>query len=131
MATPSIGSISFAVMRGFVPPVAMAVADISREGIDGNELKQLGLRGAVVTLETVADFATAILARAHIAACMGLQGDDPMTVTYADGTTTSNVLVLRVVPGNVKAVPMSAGGLGSGKYIVRCSFECQQTTAEA
>lgn len=127
MATPAIGTVSFATMRGFVAIAAQGIEDKSRKGLNGHEYIKIGTRGEPSELVTVADFTTAVLAAAHITACVALQGGNPLTVTYADANTITNVQVLKCVPGQIHDGLVASGGLSNGRYIVTIRWLMQHT----
>ena len=127
MATPTIGGIQFAAMQGRVTPIAMVSEDHSRPGVSGHELYEIGKRGALSQLQTVADFDSAVDAAAHLVAGAALQGEDLVTVTYADGTSSTNVAIDSVAPaGGMDVATAVIGGLTAGAYIVRLNWTVHQ-----
>lgn len=117
MATPSIGGIDFTIMRGRVAPQGDEVEDVSRKGLDGHELYIIGARGNRAEIITVRDFDSAADAASHVASCLAYKGGALRTVTYEDGTTTTNVAVLDVQVISVKRVETPSGGLTDGNYL--------------
>lgn len=128
MTTPLIGAVAFAAMQGRVPECAMVAEDRSRPGLNGHEKIQIGTRGEPGQLTTTLDVATAAAAKSHIQACQALQGGDLVTVTYADGQTTTNVFIERCVPASVLVAPISIGGSGSNSVIVKMHWSVHQAT---
>lgn len=121
MATPKIGAISFAVMTGRVGVAGQALSDISRDGYDGSEEKQVGERGVPAQLRTTRDFDSASDAAAHLSACASIQGTI-VTVEYADGTTLSNCIVLQVLPEPVQKATAAVGGVTDGEWVAHVNW---------
>ncbi|HRU04330.1 MAG TPA: hypothetical protein P5137_00985 [Candidatus Brocadiia bacterium] len=128
MATPQIGSISFAIMRGQVNPLAESVRALEREGLDGADYKRLGKRSAPARITTIADFDTAQAALDHVSDCFSLQGGAPVTITYADGGSSSGVMILDVRFARYHHSSVTAGGLTSGAYIVALEWTVALTS---
>lgn len=126
----AIGSVSFDILHGEVPPLAQAVKVFERPGLDGYEAVTEGDRhaGSVLTGDKLSTNISN--ANTHISSCMDLQGTI-VSVVDDFGVTVANVLVVRVIPsawagtgGSNKAVLHA----GSSKILTRLMFEVLRTS---
>jgi len=124
---PYIGAIGFMAMTGRVAPAGEVDKEQTREGIDGQEYIAIGKRGQMSMLTTMRDFDTAANAQAHINSCVALQGGNAVTVGYKDGTTLTNVQILRVVPRPVRRTDTPVGGLTAGDNLAVIDWHVQHT----
>lgn len=97
-----INAITFETMRGRPVPPATAIEAFERHGVDGAELREVGLREKTVTLmttQTALDAAAALTAVAALEALIGTI----VTIQDDQGATHANVLVVNA-DAQVRAV---------------------------
>lgn len=114
MATPSIGASTFDYLWGTVPPIQASTVDITRPGIDNHAYRDGGARSEVGQLFTVKGYSTAANAETAHLANLGLVDASPITVTYSNGETVTNVQPLNVrKQKQIQEVKTRSGGSGN------------------
>lgn len=128
MAWPAIGSESMITLRGRVQPLGDVMEEITRPGEDGHEYRLVGARGAPTELRTESDYETAADAKAAETAYLAMKGT-LQTITYGDGQTRANVMILDVQIESVFRVETPVGGVetGSGNYLLAAMWQVQAT----
>jgi len=97
MAQPKVGTQEVAFLWGAVQTARMQLRDISRPGTDGHGYAQDGQKAPISELRTMTDCDSAADAETLYAAYLAMVGDDPVTITYANGQTVANVMLLDCV----------------------------------
>jgi hypothetical protein len=120
----SIGGKQFLTWRGpKVSPLAMAVAEITRSGVDGHAFQQQGYRAPAVGVVTSVDTSSPESLSTQYQALQGTF----VTVVNVDGETVANVMVLGVRILSTKKVELAVGGIEAGSWILTAQWELQAT----
>ena len=134
MANPSIGAYSFLSLSlmGFNYP-GEELVDITRANVDGVAYTKTGTRGRPFSAASTVDVASAAAAKALALSYAGLVGT-VVTLVDASGQSWTNVAVLDVVVGPVRAVVCMVGGLaisdGSDGYLIAARWTLQVCAEE-
>lgn len=128
MANPSIGSVDVLTMEGIEPfsPLLRAV-DVTRAGVHGVALHQIGKRSAPYNVRTEADVDTL---STWIASAKSLVGTI-VTVTAPDNRSIQHVYVhdVKIIWGQTKKVLNPVGGLTAGQWFVAAHWVLQNVSA--
>ena len=110
---------TFHTLRGLLDVSAARVLVIARPGVDGHTALDTGSRPDAVEMESITD---CDVPATTLAAYKALQGT-LVTVNDDHGGTTTNVLVVNVVPGEAKRVIASSGKISTtGNYLLTCRW---------
>jgi hypothetical protein len=122
---PSVGGEEFVVMRGAYPHApATRVIDITRPRVNGHAFKELGKRGARVSLITERDSTNVGTLEATLRALIGTQ----VTVVVPESQSFSGVQVHDVTILNAKKVATPIGGIQAGSWYVTVQWDLQNVT---
>lgn len=124
MANPSVGTLAFVTLRGQHPQdPAMRLGEITRMGVDGHAYIQLGKRGAIVRMVGERDASSPSTIRSTANGMIGTA----VTVTFADGSTVTNVMVLDAAVVEQRPLGVPVGGIQAGGWWVAVAFTLQGT----
>lgn len=116
---PAVGDLEFVTFRGVEPadPV-MRLKEITREGIDGHAFMEIGKRGVPVRIIAEGDVDDVAALRTDLQALVSAF----VTVTFSDGGTVEQVLVLDAQVADEKFTGSPVGGLTGGAWWVTVAF---------
>lgn len=123
---PSIGTETFISLSGRVLPIAETVEEISRANEDGHEFRTTGKRSAPTEHVSVSDELSKSDAKLAEDAYRAMRGT-LQTVTYPDGQSRSNVMVLDVQVVSVECGEVPVGGVNGGSVIVTARWTLMGT----
>ena len=126
MAWPSIGLEEFISLSGRVQPLAETVEEISRANEDGHEFRTTGQRSNPTEHVSVKDELSEADARIAEDVYKAMRGT-LQTVTYADGQSRANVLVMDIQVVSVEVAGVAVGGVVGGDVILTARWVLQGT----
>lgn len=126
--TPTIGALSFQILDGRVQPMAGDIREEERDGVDGYEAYQIGERAPLSTLHTIKRCSSAGDMKTHEGSSAALKIAVPLTVTYMDGQTRSNVQVVNVMTTETRYSPLVVSS-GSGNFLIKQTWTVRQVSS--
>lgn len=124
--TPTIGGIQFASLEWPHARPGKVVEKINRKGVAGTAIRVFPVRTIESQAVTMADFDSVGARTSAMNEYMALQGTY-VTIVSSEGETTQNVAVVLVTPIERRTMALASGGLTSGRYVLRCRWDLQQT----
>lgn len=123
-------TITFITLSRQLPKPGLKVQDVTRPGVHGVGVKDVGIRGGVTRMVGTLDIKTANLAQLLID-LMSQEGQIA-TVTDDHGIPRTNVLIMRVAPREPQKSGLIVGGLvASSDYVVITDYDMIDTNVSA
>jgi len=118
---PSVGAINYITLGGELPKAGLSVRDISRPGVHGLAVKDIGNRGALRHVVGTVDTSAAAL----VALINAIEAQRGQVVTLVDefGNSRANVVVMGARARDPQKQSLIVGGLTGGDVLVVVDYE--------